>query len=134
MRKKLKCILLIDDNEADNFFSEMIIEKANCAERVIAVKSGQLALDHLTSKNRQKHPRPELIFLDINMPAMNGWEFLEEYKELAPEQQTQVVVVMLTTSLNPDDKKKADGIKDIKQFVNKPLSVRSLTEILEKYF
>jgi CheY-like chemotaxis protein len=112
----------------------MVIEEANCAEQVIAVESGQEALDYLRSKPNGKHPRPELIFLDINMPAMDGWEFLEHYKGLSVAQKGDIIIVMLTTSLNPDDLEKAKEIREINSFRNKPLSVEMLNEILDTYF
>jgi CheY-like chemotaxis protein len=65
---------------------------------------------------------------------MNGWEFLEEYKKLDDEQKGGVVVVMLTTSLNPDDKKMADGDGNVTEFMNKPLNIEKFQSVLEKYF
>lgn len=134
MKRKLNCILLIDDDEPTNFLHEMVIQEANCAEKVVAVQSGQAALDYLTSKEDEVHPQPDLIFLDINMPAMNGWEFLEHYKQLDQKQQGRIIVVMLTTSLNPDDKAKADQTVGIDNFMNKPLTVEALSKVIDKYF
>lgn len=134
MKKKLNCILLVDDNDADNYYHEIVINDFGCAEEVVAVQSGKAALDYLKSIENGNHPQPDLIFLDINMPAMNGWEFLEEYKKLDVIQQGKIVVVMLTTSLNLDDEEKARGIEHIKNFKNKPLTEEMLHEIIEKHF
>ena len=134
MKQKLNCILLIDDDEATNFLSEIVIEEVDCAEKVVAVQSGQKALDYLRSKEDGEHPCPDLIFLDINMPGMNGWEFLEQYKQLDKEQQGKIIMVMLTTSVNPDDAQKAKTIDIIDDYKNKPMTVEVLQEILEKYF
>ena len=68
------------------------------------------------------------------MPAMNGWEFLEEYKKLPEEQKGKIVVVMLTASPNPDDEAKANSISDVRNYKNKPLSPVALNEILKEYF
>jgi response regulator RpfG family c-di-GMP phosphodiesterase len=68
------------------------------------------------------------------MPAMNGWEFLEKYKELRREHRSNVIVIMLTTSLNPDDKNKADDIKDVTDFKHKPITGEIVDEVLQKYF
>ncbi|MDE1462750.1 response regulator [Spartinivicinus poritis] len=134
MDKILQKILLIDDNEADNFLHHLIIKKANITENVIAMTSAIDALDYLRSTNEGSHPQPCLIFLDINMPRMNGWEFLEEYEKLSPDQKAKVVIVMLTTSLNPDDKEKANTINEVTGFYTKPLTQSVLDRIIKQYF
>ncbi|EMY76323.1 response regulator receiver domain protein [Leptospira weilii serovar Ranarum str. ICFT] len=130
----MKCILLIDDNKDDNFFHERVIRKGEYAETVIAKQSGQEALDFLKNKSKNEFPFPDLIFLDINMPGMNGWEFLEEYKNLDPELQTSTIIVMLTTSDNPDDKNKFNQFGSPSDFKTKPLTNVMMDEILARYF
>ena len=134
MKRKLNCILLIDDDEPTNFINEMVIKEAGCADKVVAVQSGQAGLDYLRSTNEGAHPKPDLIFLDINMPGMNGWEFLAEYNQLKEEEQARLVVVMLTTSLNPDDAARASQIGFITGFMNKPLTTSMIQDVLEEHF
>lgn len=134
MKKKLKCILLVDDDEATNYIHKYVIEKVNCAEEVVCKQNGQLALDYLLSLKDGEYPRPDIIFLDINMPRMNGWEFLEHYKNLEKSQQAQMVVVMLTTSLDPLDKQKALETGEISDFKPKPLTVEMLNNVLKNNF
>lgn len=134
MNEKLKLILLIDDNEADNFFHKMVIEKSKTAEKVVAINSAIDALKYLKSKQDGDFPHPCLIFLDINMPKMNGWEFLEEYKKLPAEQKAKVMVVMLTTSCSPDAKEKANLNKDVRAFQTKPLTQEVLDNLIEEFF
>ncbi len=131
MKQKLNCVLLIDDDEPTNYFSRMILERCECTEKVTLTQGGEAALRYLEAPTP---PCPELIFLDINMPAMNGWEFLDKYRELDDVQKGKIVIVMLTTSLNPDDKDKAAGIPEISGFASKPLTPKKLTEILLKHF
>lgn len=133
-KSKLNTILLIDDDEPTNFFNEMIISQLNCAENIVIKESGQEALDYLKSSIEGKHPQPELIFLDINMPAMNGWEFLDEYDQLAKDQQAEIVLFMLTTSLNPDDRDKATDRGFLNGFLNKPLTEEAVIKNLKQYF
>ncbi len=68
------------------------------------------------------------------MPRMDGWDFLEAYRELSEEQKSDTIVIMLTTSLNPEDEKKAEQFAEVVGFKIKPLTVEMLTEILEQYF
>lgn len=134
MKKQLNCILLIDDDEPTNFLHTLVAEESGIAERVISVQSGHAALQYLTTEVDGQYPQPDLIFLDINMPRMNGWEFLERYKALEVGQQGGKVVIMLTTSLNPDDEEKAQEIGEINGFLNKPLTVEMIQKVVDQYF
>jgi CheY-like chemotaxis protein len=135
MKNKLNCILLVDDDEPTNFLNKMILEDVNCAKNIQVADSGQSALSYLeTATHDNDASSPDLIFLDINMPAMNGWEFLERYTNLEKQHKANVVIVMLTTSLNPDDRAKASKIPDVSGFETKPLTLEKLQGILKKYF
>ena len=130
MSIQLNCILLIDDDEPTNFLNKLTLEQAGCARQIHIAQSGQEALDYL----QVTALRPDLIFLDINMPAMDGWEFLERYRSLPPARKADIVLIMLTTSLNPDDEQRTREYPEIAGFENKPLSEQRLKELLEKYF
>jgi len=138
MKKKLSCILLIDDDEPTNYLNRMTLEHADCARHIQVVQSGQDALDFLSHQGKyramQGYPHPELIFLDINMPAMDGWEFLERYRTLPADQKASIVMIMLTTSLNPDDESRARSLPEIDGFEHKPLKADRLKEVLKAYF
>ena len=130
LKKRLSCILLIDDDFDDNVFNKIIIRKMDITETVDEASDGVEALEHLKARSTP----PELIFLDINMPRMNGWEFLEQYKDLDPKQKAKTIIVMLTTSANPDEIKKAQEIEEVSGFKTKPLSKEMLTGILQQFF
>jgi CheY-like chemotaxis protein len=134
MRKKMKCILLVDDDEATNFINEIVLKRLDCTEKLVVLDNALDAIEFLKQKINDEYQRPDLIFLDINMPAMNGWEFMEEYKKLSPEQHAKVVLIMLTTSLNPYDLKKAKEIELVHGFENKPLLMENMKAIIKKYF
>ncbi|TDQ33006.1 response regulator [Zeaxanthinibacter enoshimensis] len=133
MMKKVNSILLIDDDEATNFLHKIIIKRADCAHNIVAVDSGPKALEFLNTKVNGEYPRPDIIFLDINMPIMDGWEFLEEYKKLDKKTHAAKIVVMLTTSLNPDDREKAKSLDLLDGFMNKPLTQDMLQDLLQKF-
>lgn len=139
MKQKLNCVLIVDDDEPTNFISRMLIENAGCAEYIYIAQSGKEALNYLTcSKNFEGKnnilPSPDLIFLDINMPAMNGWEFLDKFKKLNKKNEDNIILVMLTTSLFPEDKFRASEIPEISAFEKKPLTPEKLDIILKKHF
>ncbi len=131
MKKKLNCILLVDDDPDDNFFHQRIINKMEITHAIAVAKNGVEALEYLRKENQVI---PELIFLDINMPKMNGWEFLEQYKTLDEKQKARITIMMLTTSANPDDVAKANSIEEVTGIRTKPLSVEMLNEILNEHF
>lgn len=138
MKRKLNCVLLIDDDEPTNFLNKMIIEETGQVESVLVTQSAKDALDYLSGKGKVNDaanlPAPELIFLDINMPAMDGWEFLERYDLLSNAQKSSIIVVMLTTSFNPEDEERARNIKYISSFKNKPLTNEVIMEIIAEHF
>lgn len=134
MKRLLKCIMLVDDNKDDNFFHERVIRNNHYADCVIAKESAREALAYLKDGNKELNNRIDLIFLDINMPGMNGWEFLEEYNKLDKELQCGVIVVMLTTSENPEDITKAKEWGFTSSFKTKPLTKNMMDNIIETYF
>lgn len=133
MKTKLNCILLIDDDKATNVYNSAIVRQAEVAEAIEVCESGESAIEYLTSVMNGSHPQPALIFLDVNMPGMNGWEFLEQYHKLTEDQKGKVVVFMLTTSLDPDDERKSTQM-GAKGFIRKPLTPELVREIAQEHF
>lgn len=132
--KKLKNVLLIDDSESDNFYHSRKIKKLGITDNIHICYSGEEALAYLKSELEGVHPQPTLIFLDINMPGMNGWEFLEEYEKLELSQQGEVVLTMLSNSIDERDRLRAQEFKSVHGFYSKPLNENYLNNILEGHF
>ena len=131
MKKRLNCIMLVDDSPDDNFIHERTIKKFDLSILIVTKYSGKEALEYLIAK---EEPCPDLIFLDINMPEMNGWEFLEGYNQLDKELQSQTIINMLTTSENPDDLAKAKMWGIVSGYITKPLTKEMVKDIAGKYF
>lgn len=134
MKNHINYVLLIDDDKVTNYYNKRIVNKYGKVKDVIAVSSAKNALEYLKEAELGITKKPNLIFLDINMPAMNGWEFVDEYKKLNTEFTKDIKLVMLTTSNNPDDYQRSLQIDTIDDYINKPLSVDLLSEIIKSHY
>jgi CheY-like chemotaxis protein len=134
MSKKLKCIMLVDDDHNDNFFHKREINKTNPSISVIEKTSGSDALKFLKSNIHNKDMLPDLIFLDINMPVIDGWTFLEESKRLVKELQDSFIIIMLSTSLNSEDIARAMTYSNVSDYITKPLTKEIMDDITMRFF
>jgi PleD family two-component response regulator len=130
IKKKLKSIMLVDDDRNDNFFHEREILKVNPDILVITRTSGIDALEYLKTATE----KPELVFLDINMPIWDGWAFLLEYSRLEKDYLKDVMIMVLTSSRNPADELRAKSWDFVSGFIIKPLTKEILRDIIKKYF
>lgn len=129
--KKLKCVMLIDENPDDNFFHERVLRRSGLVGNVIVKLTAADALDYLKSTTVHEDAHPDLIFLDINMPGMSGWEFLKEYGNLEKDSQSQAIVVMTS---DPNDAAWARMKNMVLDSRMKPLTNEMLIDIVQKCF
>ena len=130
--KKYSIVMLIDDNEIDNLINQKMIESTNIAEHIYTHTGAKSAIEFL--KNMEKldvvdKVLPDIIFLDIDMPLMDGFQFLNEFEKLNNATQKKCKIIMLTSSINPQDFSKSKEYKTVKLYLNKPLSQESLSKI-----
>ena len=133
MPRPIQCILLVDDDPDDIFLHKLVIDDSGLCDQIRTVETGAQALQYLTTTTHPDYIRPDLILTDINLPGMNGFEFLEHYQQLSDELKVRLAVLILTTSLNPRDTKRAALFPDIKGYYAKPLTVDMLQAIVNQH-
>ena len=120
----MNSVMIVDDSESDQFLSKIIIEKFNPDIKVLQASDGQEALEILADLPKQ----PDVIFLDINMPRINGHEFLDKYETW--EEQV-AIVIMLTSSDQERDKDKSMSYICVKNYFTKPLDILALEAVIQ---
>jgi CheY-like chemotaxis protein len=131
----LPCVLLVDDDATTNFLNRSLLTRLGVAERILVAQDGEQALRDLHQHCSSLTPNcPVLILLDVNMPGMNGIEFLEEFQQLPLTTQKAVVIVMLTSSLHPRDVQRVEQLSVVAGFINKPLTVEKIHGLLHAHF
>lgn len=128
---KLKRVLVIDDDDEYNFLTEDTFQDTDLDCQLTFKLWAQEALDYL-----EEDPKnfPDLILLDINMPIMNGWEFLEEYENRGYHLKYPTIIAMISSSIYYEDKEKASTYAKVEEYVEKPISEKDIYAIRDKYF
>jgi CheY-like chemotaxis protein len=128
---KFKKILLVDDDMITVIITDRIIKHNAFSEEVVSLNNGQEALDYLAKSTPEDIP--EIIFLDLNMPIMDGWEFLEHYQKLSFGINNYPPVYILSSTADSEDQRKAMSYSFVKKFISKPLLQRHLEIIKSEY-
>jgi CheY-like chemotaxis protein len=126
-KTKYAKVLLLDDNALDNFVNKKLVEMNNFAAKVEVQESAQATLDYL--KNEKTENLPDIIFLDIMMPVMDGFQFLEAFENLNEAIQKKCKIIMLSTSDSFKDLNRANKSRFVHKFLNKPLNEQVLGAI-----
>ena len=125
-------ILLVDDDEINNFISVKLIKKALDTSQIKACLNGKIAIDELVKMHEEgAETFPDYILLDINMPVMNGWEFLDEYKRLNLDRDSNSKIFIISSSVFSNDINKAKSYPLVKDFISKPLNIDKIKELFE---
>lgn len=122
-------LLVIDDDDINIFIIKKIVEKTGFDIEMVARNNGQQAIDYINETITENKPLPRLVLIDINMPVMNGWEFIEAYQALNIDQKVDMYI--LSSSVYENDIEKTKSYKSVKGFISKPLSMERLTELVK---
>ena len=129
-------VLCIDDDQITLVLCDMVIKKAGFAKEVLTAKNGKEGLawfsEFFSKKNTSvKADPPQLIFLDLNMPVMNGWDFLEDYLMKYSDRLPQTKVVIVSSTVNPEDFSRSSRYEIVIDFINKPLTTEGLEDLMQ---
>ncbi len=127
-------ILCVDDDPITLMLYKMVIAKASFTEEIITAKNGQEAMDYYANLKANNETRcPELIFLDLNMPVMGGWEFLDNFiKKEYEEFNTKTKVIVLSSTIDPTDIEKSKTYPIVIDFLSKPITKEMLEDLKDK--
>lgn len=126
---KHNTVLLIDDSYIDNLINRKILENNNFAEHIVVIDSPQEAINFLKNKQAAGENFPEVIFLDLRMPGMSGFELLHEMHSVIAAHASAIKIFVLSSSLDPSDLKRAEENSLVTRFIGKPLTNKILEEI-----
>lgn len=129
----IKNLLLVDDDEIFTFLTKRTIEETKLVEKVKIFGNGQDAIDFLAQAIERKGVLPDFIFLDINMPILDGWGFLEEFISIKAALGRKVTIFLISTSISPHDIERAYSISEVSDFIVKPLTKEKLFNILYNF-
>ncbi|PQB08202.1 response regulator [Polaribacter filamentus] len=125
-------ICIVDDDEIYKFFVKKILEIKGLADNVLTFPDGEEAYNYIKENRGNPNLLPDIIFLDINMPVMDGFLFIEEYTKIKHEINKEIAIYMVTSSIDPIDLERSKKYTEIKGFITKPISAEVLEKIIKK--
>jgi CheY-like chemotaxis protein len=129
--KKIKNLALVDDDETFVFLTKMAIEKSNLVDMIKVFRNGLEAINFLSENCDNPNQLPEVILLDLSMPVMDGWQFLEEYVILKPRIGKKITIYIISSSISPGDIERAGRISEVTDYIIKPITKHHLVDMLK---
>jgi len=131
--KKISTLCVIDDDDIYTFTIKRIIAKAEVAEKTIFFHNGQVAIDFFHNCLGVISNLPDMILLDLNMPVLDGWQFLDEFIKLVPRIGKKILIYVVSSSIDEDDFKRARAMEQVSDFIVKPLNAIDLRNIVDQW-
>ena len=133
MIQKLRNVVLVDDNETTSFLNNRLLNRLEVAEHISTFTKAEQAYQQLWGKQGSTDPAPDLVFVDLKMPGMDGFEFLRLYSSLPAEVRQKTVMAVLTTSMHAADTARVANYEGV-EYLAKPLTEEKMHKLLEKRF
>ena len=124
-------IALVDDDSIFQFTATRLLESSKLAQNIVHFENGAEALTFLREKALQKELLPDYLFLDINMPFVDGWMFLEDFTTLKSSLAKDISIYMVSSSIDPRDLNRAKSFSEVTDFIIKPISLERFQELLK---
>jgi CheY-like chemotaxis protein len=130
-KSKPLVISIVDDDEVYKFTIKRTLDLLKLTKKILMFSDGEEAIDFLNDNIKNTQTLPDIIFLDINMPVMDGFEFMEEFIKLKPKTDKKIIVYMVSSSVDPADLQRAKEISEISDYIVKPIEADQISEIVE---
>lgn len=128
--RKIELLALVDDDDTFVFITKKIIEKTNHVKEIKVFGNGLDALDYLKENLNSEYKLPDIIFLDLSMPIMDGWQFLDEFTTLETQKTSKIIIYICSSSISPHDIMKAKKMSAVSDFIIKPVTKDKFSEII----
>ncbi len=128
---KAEIICIVDDDEVYQFSVTRTIKAANIVKKILIFSDGEEVFDFLTDNLSKKDELPDIIFLDINMPYMDGWEFLNNFTSIKPKLPKKITIYLVSSSVSDKDLDKAKAISDVTDYMVKPITIEDFRNVIE---
>ena len=125
-------ISIVDDDDIYRYSIMRTLKDLNVTKKILVFRDGEEAIDFMLDNLGNSQDLPDVIFLDINMPIMDGFEFMEEYVKIKPKVGKKITVYMISSSVNPVDLEKAKSISEISDYIIKPIKAEKLASIIKE--
>ncbi|MEW5676900.1 response regulator [Flavobacterium enshiense] len=129
---QLKTLALIDDDEIIVYLTQRIVSETKLVDLIQVFRNGKEAIDYIVENKNNPQLLPEIIFLDLSMPIMDGWEFLENYIGLKNEIEKSIIIYVITSSTSSEDMKRVKNIKEVSDYLVKPVTKAQFISVINQ--
>lgn len=127
---KVRICCIIDDDPIFIYGTKRIMKEVSFSDTIFEYNNGQEALEGLSEISESGEPMPGVIFLDLNMPIMNGWEFLEEFNKLPIRSEKKIIIYIVSSSVDPRDLERVKDFRQVDNYILKPITPNDLAAVL----